>query len=31
MENHLKEWIYTKPSFAKKNKYGKTTKRKSIA
>ena len=31
MENHLKEWICTKPSFAKTNKYSKDNKRKSIA
>jgi RNA-directed DNA polymerase len=30
MENHLKNWICTKPSFAKTNKYSKALKRKSI-
>jgi RNA-directed DNA polymerase len=31
MENHMKNWICTKPSFAKTNKYSKDNKRKSIA
>lgn len=31
MENHLKEWICTKPSFSKRNKYGKNVNRKSLA
>jgi RNA-directed DNA polymerase len=31
MENHLKEWICTKPSFAKTNQYNNNNKRKSIA
>jgi group II intron reverse transcriptase/maturase len=31
IENHMKEWICTKPSFAKTNKYNKDAKRKSIA
>lgn len=30
MENHIKDWIETKPSFAKTNKYSKSNKRKSI-
>lgn len=31
MENHLKEWICSKPSFGKTNKYCKTSKRKALA
>jgi RNA-directed DNA polymerase len=31
MENHIKEWICTKPSFAKTNLYRKDAKRKSLA
>lgn len=31
IENHMKEWICTKPSFAKTNSYNKDAKRKSIA
>jgi RNA-directed DNA polymerase len=31
MENHLKDWICTKPSFGKTNKYSMDAKRKSIA
>lgn len=31
MENHLKDWICSKPSFAKTNKYSKANKRKSIS
>ena len=31
MENHLKDWICTKPSFGKTNKYSKNAKRKSLA
>jgi group II intron reverse transcriptase/maturase len=31
MEMHLKEWIVSKPSFAKSNRYSKDAKRKSIA
>ena len=31
MEEHMKDWICTKPSFAKTNKYSKTAKRKSLA
>jgi group II intron reverse transcriptase/maturase len=31
MENHLKDWICTKPSFEKTNKYNKNVKRKSLA
>ena len=31
MENHLKDWICTKPSFGKTNKYSKDAKRKSLA
>jgi RNA-directed DNA polymerase len=31
MENHMKEWICSKPSFAKTNKYNKDAKRKSLA
>lgn len=31
MENHLKDWICTKPFFGKTNKYNKDAKRKSIA
>lgn len=31
MENHLKDWICTKPFFGKTNKYSKNAKRKSLA
>ena len=31
METHMKEWICTKPSFAKTNKYNKDNKRRSLA
>ena len=31
MENHLKDWICTKPSFGKTNTYSKNAKRKSLA
>jgi RNA-directed DNA polymerase len=31
MENHLKDWICTKPSFGKTNKYSNAAKRKSLA
>ena len=31
MENHLKNWICTKPSFGKTNKYSNDAKRKSLA
>lgn len=30
IENHMKEWICTKPSFAKTNRYNKNAKRKSL-
>lgn len=31
LENHIKEWISTQPSFAKTNRYSKDAKRKSLA